>query len=419
MKRHSSKKINGTTPDQESQNVIEAHTQFIRNVSHRMNIDPIDTKLQECPDFYAQPATSIPGFVEQLFTISNEYNRKMKDIVEYSTVANGDFVPVEGPLLIRNLVSTAIANSSKRMEDISGTKPIANIDIEQGIPVSELIGDGPAVTKILEELIFNGFRHSLEEEVSVRVWADKYETTRVYFSVENTGVPVPPGELESIFEPFKTTSSSEGVVMNKGVGVGLAKCKIISNILRGSLTVDSEETTVFTLVVPFKHSKPLVFSKNNFDVNYERTYRSLTDYGDDITIPTDNSLRVLVVDDSPLILKMFDNMLVNIGVEAEMCLSPIVALEKIVETKYDAIFLDVVMPVMNGIMCAHQIRDGETMNKETPIIVVTADMTTETRQLTTYISDSILIEKPARISVITRSLVSVIKDKDKTIYLQQ
>ena len=342
----------------------------------------------------------------------------MRDIVEYSAVMNGDFVSVEGPLLIRNVISTAIANASQRMKDLSGIDPIANIEIEQGVPVSELIGDGPAVTKMLEELLFNGFRHSLEDEVYIRVWTDKYESTKTYFSVENTGILVPPGELESVFEPFKTTSTSEGVVINKGVGVGLAKCKMIASILRGSLEVDSEETTVFTLTVPFKNSRELVFSNNNLDVNYERGFRSLTGYGDEIDMSDENGLHVLVVDDSPMILKMFDNMLQKIGVNAEVCLSPIVALEKMETKKYDAIFLDVIMPVMNGITCAHQIRGGKSMNKNTPIIVVTADMTTETRQLTTYISESILIEKPARMGVIKRSLVSVIKDKKKTRYIQ-
>ena len=411
----------GSNSSEPARAYIDSHTQFIRNVAHRMCIDPVETSVIECPRLDKTPGTGtgIPRFVEQLFVTSNEYNRKMRDIVEYSTVANGDFVPVEGPLLIRNIISTAIANSSQRMNDVSGMDPIANIEIEQGVPVSELIGDGPAVTKILEELIFNGFRHSLEDEVSIRVWSDKYESTKVYFSVENTGILVPPTELESVFEPFKTTSTSEGVVISKGVGVGLAKSKMISSVLRGALEVDSEETTTFTLTVPFKHSKELVFSNNNFDVNHERGLFSPTGDGLGTHIPGEIGLRVLVVDDSPMILKMFDNMLQKIGVKAEVCLSPIIALEKVGSVKYDVIFLDVVMPVMNGITCAHQIRNGESMNKGTPIIVVTADMTTETRQLTTYISDSILIEKPARINVIARSLASVIKDRKKITFLDK
>lgn len=406
-------------PPREKTTSIDTRTQFIRNVSHRMGIDPIDTTHKECPNTDNTSGISIPKYVEKLFVISNEYNRKMRDIIEYAAVVNGEFVPVEGPLLIRNLISTAISNSSQRMKDLSGTDPIANIEIERGVPVSELIGDGPAVTNILQELIFNGFRHSLDEEVSIRVWSDKYENTKVYFSVENTGILVSQGELESIFEPFKTTSTSVGVVMNKGSGVGLAKCREISKILRGSLKVESEETTIFTLSIPFKHSKDLVFNKKNLDVNYERKFRTLSEYGSVDSKPIENTLRVLVVDDSPIILKMFDKMLERIGVHAEVCLSPIVALEKVITTKYDAIFLDVVMPVMNGIMCAHKIREEETINKNTPIIVVTADMTTETRQMTTYITDSILLEKPARLGVVTRSLVSVIKDTEKTRYLQE
>lgn len=406
---------------------IDPNTQFIRNVSHRMGIDSLTKVSPTSSVLSTSPGNNIPKFVEQLFVIGSEYNRKMKDVVEYASVCNGEFVSVEGPLLVRNLLSNASRNAIDRMKNLSDIEPLVNMEIESGIPVSELIGDGPAITGIIQELIFNGLRHSFDDEVYVRVWPDKYKNTRVYVSVENTGILVSPEDIPSIFEPFTSTSNSKGNVRGEGVGLGLARSKLVADVIKGDLTVETHETTMFKLGITFKHSKDLVFNAFPLDVNHERSNRCIiTDYGesynecDELTRTSKHGcIKVLVVDDSPMILKMFDKMLNRIGVNVEVCPKPLVALEKVKLEKYDAIFLDVIMPVMTGIMCAHNIRQGETVNKNTPIIVVTADMSTETRQLTTYISDSILLEKPARLSVVTRSLISVIKNKVKTEYLRE
>jgi CheY-like chemotaxis protein len=341
-------------------------------------------------------------------------------------VCSGEFVSVEGPLLVRNILSEASKGAKDMMKNMSDADPLVNIDVGAGVPVSEIIGDGPAITGILQELIFNGLKHSFEDEVRVRAWSDKYTATRLYFSVENTGILVAPEDIPRIFDPFTPTSTSEGNVRGQGVCLGLAKSKRIADILRGDLTVESDTSTVFTLGLDFRHSKELVFNTAALDVNLERHRRTLSDCEDDSESGSIGSLdkdpgrriSVLVVDDSPLILKMFDKMMSRVGITVEVCSKPLVALEKVVDKKYDAIFLDVIMPVMTGITCAQEIRKGDSVNKNTPILVLTADMSTETRQLTSYISDSILLSKPARISVVTRSLISVIGDKEKTEYLR-
>lgn len=79
-------------------------------------------------------------------------------------------------------------------------------------------------------------------------------------------------------------------------------------------------------------------------------------------------------------------MMASVGITVDLFSGPLVALEKVKLEKYDAIFLDamlldVIMPVMTWITFAHNIRGGGTVHKNTSIIVVTADMSTDTRQL--------------------------------------
>lgn len=410
----------------EEKTLIDVRTQFVRNVAHRMDLDSLVNTSLGLSSTNTVAGDNIPDFVEKLFVIGNEYNRKMRDVIDYARVCNGGYVSVEGPLLVRNVLSSANINATDMVKKYSDAEPLVHVEIDRGVPISELIGDGPAITGILQELIFNGLRHSFDDEVFVRVWPDRYVVGKLYFSVENSGVLVDPSDIPYIFEPFTSTSTSEGNIMGKGVGIGLAKSKKIADILRAELDVKTKNTTVFTLGVNFKNSKDLVFNTMPLDINRERFGRTLTEYAGSDTSENsllakkiEVSLRVLVVDDSPLILRMFDTMMSRIGIDVDVCSEPLKALQKIVEQDYDAIFLDVIMPVMTGITCAQEIRKGDTRNKNTPIIVVTADMSTETRQLTSYISDSILLEKPARLSVLTRSLMSVVQDKNKCEYLKE
>jgi len=411
-----------------SRDDMDPHTQFVRNVFHRMKIDSMTKISPTSYELSTIPGHSIPEFVEKLFDIGNEYNEKMKNVTEYSALCTGQFVSIEAPLLVRNVISNATRYAGRMMKNISDTDPMIHIHIETNVPISEIIADGPAITGILQELVYNGLRHSLDNEVKLRVFCDKFETNKIYFTVQNTGILVDPGDIPTIFEPFVLTSKSEDCVRERGVGLGLAKSKKMAELIKGGLDVDTTktDTTAFTLWVPFSHDKELSFNTRPLELDDERPRRSFTDYGgsdgdsiDSVGRDSDGRIKVLVVDDSIMILKIFDKMMSKIDIEVETCSDPLVSLQKVNSCKYDVIFLDVIMPVMTGIMCAHNIRNGDSINKNTPIIVVTADDSAETRKLTSYIPNSILLEKPAILSVIARCLISVIPDKEKTEYLKE
>ena len=404
---------------------MDPHTQFIRNVSHRMKIDSMTKFSPSSYELSTIPGHSIPEFVGKLFDIGNEYNEKMKSVTEYAKVCTGQFVSIEAPLLVRNVISNATVTSKRLMKNISGVNPTIYIHIDTNVPISEIIADGPAITGILQELIYNGLRHSLDDEVTLKVFCDEFDSNKLYFTVENTGILVDPSDIPTIFEPFILTSKSEDCVRERGLGLGLAKSKKTAELIGGGIKVETNGTTMFTIWVPFSYDKKLSFNTRPLDLD-DRKRRSLSNYEDSdgesmcsVDRDMDGGIRVLVVDDSIMMLKVFNRMMSKIDIEVETCSDPLIALNKIVSCKYDAIFLDVIMPVMTGIMCAHHIRDGDSINKNTPIIVVTADVSTETRKLTSYIPNSLLLEKPAILSVITRSLISVIPDKEKTEYLKE
>jgi len=373
---------------------MDPHTQFIRNVSHRMKIDSMTKFSPSSYELSTIPGHSIPEFVGKLFDIGNEYNEKMKSVTEYAKVCTGQFVPIEAPLLVRNVISNATVTSKRLMKNISGVNPTIHIHIDT-------------------------------DEVTLKVFCDEFDSNKLYFTVENTGILVDPSDIPTIFEPFILTSKSEDCVRERGLGLGLAKSKKTAELIGGGIKVETNGTTMFTIWVPFSYDKKLSFNTRPLDLD-DRKRRSLSNYEDSdgesmcsVDRDMDGGIRVLVVDDSIMMLKVFNRMMSKIDIEVETCSDPLIALNKIVSCKYDAIFLDVIMPVMTGIMCAHHIRDGDSINKNTPIIVVTADVSTETRKLTSYIPNSLLLEKPAILSVITRSLISVIPDKEKTEYLKE
>lgn len=102
------------------------------------------------------------------------------------------------------------------MKNLSDAEPLVNIEIDKGVPVSEIIGDGTAITGNPQDLYFNGLKHSFDDEVYVRVWIERYKTTRIYFSVENTGILIPPKDMPKLFEPFISTCASEENIVGTG-----------------------------------------------------------------------------------------------------------------------------------------------------------------------------------------------------------
>lgn len=426
MKMSSSKKRK-TEDETNKMNYVLVRTQFLRNMAHRLDTDVIHRLTRSSYKFREiSDKTNIPAFVKTIFDVGEEYGNLLENVLKYHESVNEQFKLVEAPLLIRNIVSDAKTDAKHQMLRVSKSPPLINIDIGHDVPISEMIGDGLVIKECLQELIFNGLRHDDNNHVSVHVSAMSHSPCHVTFSVENQGIQIRDEDVANIFTPFN--SIHRGIVHGCGLGIGLARCKRMAHELGGDLYVGNGETTTFSLVVPMKNEKEIRLQNAAMVITYARrssvrveadiTEESYIFQGENIS-DTATRPSILVVDDSPIARLQFQKMMKHVEIDVDLCKGPLECLEKVKTKKYDLVCLDIIMPVMSGVTCAYQLREGETNNNNCPIVIITADSSIETRQLCASIPDSMVLEKPAKRNILYRTIMSSLKDSQKKEWIRR
>jgi len=400
-------------------NLVLVRTQFLRNMSHIIDTDMIHRLTRSSAKFREiSDKTSIPNFVQTIFDVGEEYGIVMMNVLKYYDSINGMFKRIDGPVLIRNVIADAKTDATQQMLCVSNVPPLIDVEICHNVPISEMICDGPVLKECLKELIFNGLRHDDKTHVYVNVSAMSHSPCYVTFTVENRGIQIKDEDLVHIFTPFH--SIHRGIVHGSGVGLGLAICKRMAHELGGDLRVENGEVTTFSMTIPIKHDKKLQLQHNYMPLTFGRREGtgSLTNSNmneesgifplDQISATAERP-SVLVVDDSAIARRQFEMMLRYIDIDVDLCEGPLKCLEMVKKKTYDAVCLDIIMPVMSGVTCAYQLREGHTLNKNSPIVIITADNSVETRELCSCISDSTVLEKPAKRNVLFRTIMSSIQ----------
>ena len=393
-------------------------TQFLRNMSHSIDTDMVHRLTRSSAKFREiSDRTNIPDFVQTIFNVGEEYGTMLENVLKYYDSINGTFKTVEGPMLIRNVIADAKTDASQQMLRVSNTPPLINIEIRHDVPVSEMIGDGPVVKECLQELIYNGLRHDDSTRVFLYVIAMSHDPCHVTFTVENRGIQIKDEDLVNIFTPFH--SIHRGIVHGSGLGLGLARCKRLAHELGGDLHVQNGDVTTFSMTIPLKHDKQIELQHDGRPLAFGRRascYQNTSDLADESDIfafdeisTTAQRPSILVVDDSAIARRQFEKMLRYVDIDVDLCEGPLDCLKKVKKKTYDVVCLDIIMPVMSGVTCAYQIREGDTPNKNSPIIIITADNSVETRELCSCIPDSTVLEKPAKRNVLFRTIMSSIR----------
>lgn len=422
------KPVRNDDDEASKQNFVRVRTQFLRNMSHRIDTDMIhrltrsSAKFREITD-----KSNIPDFVETIFEVGEEYGTMLENVLKYYDSVRGSFKTVDGPMLIRNIVADAKTDAKQQMGRVSNVLPLININIGHEVPISEMIGDGVVIKECLQELIFNGLRHDEQTHACVHVSAMSHSPCYVTFTVENQGIRISDEDLINIFTPFNNLN--RGIVHGSGLKIGLARCKRMAHELGGDLHVQNGDVTTFSLVVPIKHEKEIRVQQDGIVVNYLRRpseYQAESDVTEELDIfpyeeisPTAIRPCILVVDDSAVARRQFEKMMTRVDIDVDLCEGAHDCLEMVKNKTYDVVCMDIIMPVMSGVTCAHHVREGETSNNDSPIVIITADSSVETRQLCACIPNSMVLEKPTKRNILYRTIMSSIREFPKQEWIRR
>ncbi len=226
-----------------------------------------------------------------------------------------------------------------------------------------LYGDEDKIMQLSMYLIENAYKYTTEGVVYVSFGCKGNENGSITLQIRiaDSGAGMSEETLQEVFKQFKQKSGQE-----KGVGLGLYTASMLAQMMGGSITARSIEGvgSMFTVEI-----MQLVSSSNM--IGKRETWQQNTESD---RMETLHGARILVVDDEKMNLKIAEAVLKKGNYIIETAGSGEEAIEMTQEKKYDAIFMDHIMPGMNGeIACGKIKNDPENRNVDTPIIILTAE----------------------------------------------
>ena len=327
----------------------------------------------------------------------------VEGVLDFSRIEAGHVEINPEPLDLHDLVHSVAGMFSMQAER-SGVQCVTDVDV--ALP-QYVAGDIDRLRQILVNLMGNAVKFTTEGEVRLRVGMLQTEShgEQIQFEVIDTGIGIPEPVQSRIFERFLQADDS---VQRRygGTGLGTAIAKRLVDLMDGQIGVESEEHkgSRFWFRIPFVAAEVSDVSKAG----------SCDPWQGDVGLQLDESdrLNVLVTDDCRLNRRVMKAMLDDIGVDSDFASSGPMALEKLRDSAYDLLMLDIQMPGMSGFDVIELYRSRNTSGKTIPILVVTGDATAEIYDKCDELGVSQFLLKPVNHQKLRQALARLVPQAD-------
>ena len=225
-----------------------------------------------------------------------------------------------------------------------------------------LRGDVSKVKQVILNILTNAAKYTDKGEIIFNVNCINRLDTKtclMYISVKDTGRGIKKDKLETIFGKFERIDEDKNTT-TEGTGLGLAITKGLVDLMGGRITVFSKygEGSTFRVYLEQEIINMEIPQKENND-------------DEEIIYYNYNNKKVLIVDDSKMNLKVAETLMKPYNFNIDTAINGLEAIEKVNNQKYDLIFMDIMMPKMNGVETLYKLREHEDFT--TPVIALTAD----------------------------------------------
>ncbi|MDR2727030.1 MAG: response regulator, partial [Deltaproteobacteria bacterium] len=352
----------------------EAKSKFLANMSHEMRT-PLNAiiGLSELSLESGEAKKENQQDLEKIYNAGTTLLSTVNDILDISKIEAGKFELVAAEYDIPSLINDAVTQSVLHI----GEKPIQFIlDIDGDLP-TRLYGDELRIKQIFNNLLSNAFKYTREGTVELGIRCSR-EGDAVWMTacVRDTGIGIRPGDVDRLFFDF-IQMDMESNRKIEGTGLGLSIAKRIAEMMDGSITVESEygRGSVFTVklrqqfVADAVIGPEVVKSLKNFHYSDQKRHKNSRLAR--IRLPY---ARVLVVDDVPTNLDVAKGMLKPYGMQVDCVTSGQQAVDAVraATIRYNAVFMDHMMPEMDGVEATRIIREeiGTEYARDIPIIAL-------------------------------------------------
>lgn len=338
-----------------AENSNKAKSDFLATISHEIRT-PMNAILGFSKLILESNLSEIQkNYVEKIEISAKSLLGIINNILEISKVESDKLEIENVPFNLNEIIDSVIKIASYAAEE----KKLTLIkNIEKEVPL-HLIGDKTKLQHILANIVNNAVKFTSKGsvEINVTIIENLLNKCKLMFTIIDTGIGIPPSQLENIFEPFTQAEMSISR-MYGGTGLGLTISKKMTELLGGKIYLESikDEGSTFYIILPFdKQAK----SKDSCLIECS-DYQHLKE------------LSVLVVEDNDINSELMVNILEKYGIMTEVAENGVQALKKLEEVKFDIILMDISMPIMDGYKTTKEIR--KRYGFSVPIIAMTANV---------------------------------------------
>ncbi len=346
-----------------------AKSAFLSNMSHELRT-PLNGILGYTQIFKRDVSltTQQQHGVDIIHRSGEHLLEMINDILDLSKIEADHMELTPTEFHLPNFIQTIVYMMQTRAEQ----KRVTFIyDPNPNLPLS-VLADETRLRQILLNLLSNAIKFTEQGSVTLRVQRDGDPYTPIRFEVEDNGIGIPLERQDDIFKPFHQVGDEQ--VMHQGTGLGLAISQRLVSMMGGSLHVKSDgvngslfwfELPLLSILEPEKDE--LLVTRQ--EIGYTRTKEALS------TSP----FRVLVVDDFEQNRTVLNIFLTSLGFTVDEADGGQGAIAKTTLFKPDFIFMDLVMPNMNGLEATRRIRQ-QLDSQYPPIVALSANLNAGVQQ---------------------------------------
>ena len=339
------------------------------------------------------PLNAIVGLSEDIASYSDQVPKEVVEDTEDIKNASDTLLEIVGNILDINKIETEnvelVLKEYNFKEEIYKlvkilikkleNKPV-DFELNFALDIPDiLIGDKAHIKTIINNLLSNAIKYTEKGKISLTVKCiNKSDISNLIISVQDTGRGIKKENVEKLFNKFERLDEDRNTTI-EGTGLGLAITKSLVNLMNGTINVQSTfgEGSIFIVNLPQKISKitDIYLETKNYNFYQKSTFvennENVEVLSDDIS--QENKIKILIVDDNKLNVKVVFKLLTGLPYIIEECYSGQECLNKIKEgNHYDLILMDIMMPEKSGEDTLNELKN--IPNFTTPVIALTADV---------------------------------------------